>query len=502
MARLVGIDVRATHVRVALLQTQYRGVKLIGYRQAPLAGPHELEETLRLVALPLVQQGEHLATCVSGDQLFIRDIELPATAAKQLSDVVPFEIEAQVPLDFDELCFDYRLLGRKANQEGLKVLAAATRVSVVRQQIDVVQRALGLEPERVGAGSLPLSNLAQVIPELRGPGLVAILDVGLGSSDLVVLQDGFPVFARTISVGAEAGGDAMIAALRQSQAAWLQRGAEPFLRLFLAGAGPTIEGASPVLAEALGLAVSPLPKMHFNAEPVAVSPSLMPRAHLDAEPPGPAPSLVGFEKAIGLALGLTSGARDLNLRKGALAYQHSYEFLKTKAPIAVSLFVLILASFIFSVWAKGKSLDAENESLKLTLGGLSEQILGERVEDADELTDLLDKTAAQSETDPQVELDAFDILVEVTKAIAEDIVHDIDEFDVQGDKVKLLGIVSATDEAERIAAELGKHRCFKDVKISKITQVVNSKRQKYSLTFDVSCSGEKKPAPKPVRGTR
>src|SRR5687768_5288655 len=121
MARLVGIDVRATHVRVALLQTQYRGVNLIAFREAPLASLRDLEETLRLVALPLVQQGEHLGTCVSGDQLFIRDIELPATAAKQLDDVVPFEIEAQVPLDFDELCFDYRLLGPKAGREGMRV---------------------------------------------------------------------------------------------------------------------------------------------------------------------------------------------------------------------------------------------------------------------------------------------------------------------------------------------------------------------------------------------
>jgi len=60
MARLVGIDVRQSHVRVVLLQTQYRGIKLLGYRQAPLNSPQELEETLRLVGLPLVQQGEHL----------------------------------------------------------------------------------------------------------------------------------------------------------------------------------------------------------------------------------------------------------------------------------------------------------------------------------------------------------------------------------------------------------------------------------------------------------
>lgn len=481
MARLVGIDVRQSHVRVVLLQTQYRGVRLLGYRQAPLNGPQELEETLRLVGLPLVQQGEHLATCISGDQLFIRDIELPAAASKQLNDVVPFEIEAQVPLDFDELCYDYRLLGPKAGRDGMRVLSVATRISVVRQQIDVVQRALGVEPERVGAGPLPLANLAQMLPDLRGPGLVAVLDVGLGSSDLLVLQDGMPVFARTLSVGAEAGGQAMIAALRQSQAAWLQRGSEPFLRLFLAGAGPTIDGAAPVLSDALGLAVSPLREIAF-----------------EGVEPG---SLTGFEKALGLALGLAGAPRDLNLRRGPLAYQHSYAFLKTKMPIVAALVAIILTSFIFSVWAKGKSLDVENESLRQTLATLSEQTLGERVESAEELTEILDRAGSQ-ETDPQPELDAFDIMIDVSKAIPEDIVHDIDDFDVQGDKVKLQGIVSATDEAERIHDELAKHRCFKAVTISKITQVVNSNRQKYTLTFDVNCSAEKKAPAKTARGAR
>jgi general secretion pathway protein L len=393
MARLVGIDVRQSHVRVVLLQTQYRGIKLLGYRQAPLNSPQELEETLRLVGLPLVQQGEHLATCVSGDQLFIRDIELPAAASKQLNDVVPFEIEAQVPLDFDELCYDYRLLGPKAGRDGMRVLSVATRISVVRQQIDVVQRALGVEPERVGAGPLPLANLAQMLPDLRGPGLVAVLDVGLGSSDLLVLQDGLPVFARTLSVGAEAGGQAMVAALRQSQAAWLQRGSEPFLRLFLAGAGPTIDGAAPVLSDALGLAVSPLPEIAF-----------------EGVVPG---SLTGFEKALGLALSLTGAPRDLNLRRGPLAYQHSYAFLKTKMPVVAALVAIILTSFIFSVWAKGKSLDAENESLRQTLATLSEQTLGERVESAEELTDILDRAGSGQEKDPQPELDAFDILIDI-----------------------------------------------------------------------------------------
>jgi general secretion pathway protein L len=199
---------------------------------------------------------------------------------------------------------------------------------------------------------------------------------------------------------------------------------------------------------------------------------------------------------------LTSGARDLNLRSGALAYQHSYEFLKTKLPIVAALVALITASFVFSVWAKSEALDASNESLQQTLAMISEQTLGERVESAEELAEMLDKSAALQEKDPQVELDAFDILVEVSKVIDDDIVHDIDEFDVQGDKVKIQGIVGATDEAEQIKDALAKHRCFKEVKISKITQVVNSERQKYSMAFDVSCGAEKKPLAKANRGAR
>ncbi|MEY4545716.1 MAG: hypothetical protein RL685_1911 [Pseudomonadota bacterium] len=483
MARLVGIDIRATHVRVALLETKYRTLKLLGCREAPLQDVQALEEALQLVALPLVQQGEHLATSVSGDQLFIRDIELPATAAKQLSDVVPFEIEAQVPVDIEELIYDYRSLGRKPGQDVLRVLAVAARVSAVRQRVELIQRALGTEPERIGGGPLPLANLAAVVPELREPGLVAILDVGLGSSDLIVLRDGMPVFARTLSVGADGGGNAMVAALRQSQAAWLQRSSEPFLRLYLAGAGPTIEGAAPVLSDALGVAVSSLPEMRF-----------------DGLPPGEAASLVGFEKAIGLALSLTSGARDLNLRKGALAYQHSYEFLKTRWPMLAAISGAILISFLFSVWARSRSLNAQNESLRQSLATLSQQSLGQPVSNAAELTELLDKSVAQREKDPQPELDAFDVLNELSKAIEQDIVHDIEEFDVQGNKVKVQGIVTAREEADKISAALAKHRCFKEVKIAKITQAVNSNRQKYSMSFDVDCGADKKPAAKTARG--
>ena len=68
------------------------------------------------------------------------------------------------------------------------------------------------------------------------------------------------------------------------------------------------------------------------------------------------------------------------------------------------------------------------------------------------------------------------------------ITHDIEEFDLQRGRVKLSGIVLTAADAQKIAGEIKKIRCVQNAKISKITQVIRSDRQKYILDLEVSCS--------------
>jgi general secretion pathway protein L len=487
MARLVGIDVQETVVRVAVLSTHYRRVKLLALREAPILPGQPLEESIRAAALPVAQPGDHLALSVTGDRMLNRDIELPLAAAKQLEDVIPFEIEAQVPVGFEELCFDYRALPKTPGQKVIKVLAVATRVSVVQDLIDRAERALGAEPERVGAGGLPLSNLALAIPELGSATPVGILDLGALSSDLVIMQGGQPVFTRTLSVGVEQtsrSSSALLANLRQSLAAWAQRSGQPLSRLYLSGAGVNPQAVAPPLSDALGLEILALPSLQLEL------------ATLELQG-----SLPGFEKAIALALGLTRGARDMNLRRGSLAFHHGYEFLKEKFAVVGGLAALIALSFGFSVWAETRSLEQEGEVLTEALAQLAQRNLGESSGDPERVTELLTQNENLNETDPEPRLDAFDIMLAVSNAIDKEIVHDIDELDVQRNKVKLRGVVTTTGEAERITEALNKTECFKDAKISKITQAVNSERQKYSLEFEVQCEPEAG-AKKADRGVR
>ena len=51
----------------------------------------------------------------------------------------------------------------------------------------------------------------------------------------------------------------------------------------------------------------------------------------------------------------------------------------------------------------------------------------------------------------------------------------------------MTGIVGTADEAQQVASKLKEQRCFQEVKLSKVVQVVNSDRQKYGLEWDVRC---------------
>jgi general secretion pathway protein L len=109
------------------------------------------------------------------------------------------------------------------------------------------------------------------------------------------------------------------------------------------------------------------------------------------------------------------------------------------------------------------------------------------ITDTAEARELLLKRKGLEESDPMPHMDAFDVLVAISNAIPSTITHDIDEFDMQREHAKMVGIVGIAAEAQQIASKLKEQRCFQDVRLSKVVQVVNSDRQKYGLEWDVRC---------------
>jgi general secretion pathway protein L len=478
MAKYLGIDIGTTSVRAVSVRSSYRRIVIEAMAEADLATAPTLVDAIRAAAAALVSPGESIAVNLAGERTFVRRIGIPPAAQRQLEEVLPFELEAELPFEISEAVYDHVVLRRISDDDPVPVLGVVGRIEDVRERIGIVKEALLFEPERVGPGAICLAGLAAIVPEVAAAGPVMLLGLEADTCDVLILEKGDPVFARTLSRGT--------AGLPETAAA-LSREIKQTISAFRAGGG-----SKPEIAYVLGTgAATPGAEPFLEAE-IGITVRRLPDASVETADPAYLGALCRFGKAAALALSLAPRSHVPNLRRGVLVYEGGYGFLREKMPLLAGLGAVILVSFLLATWAKLHALSLERQTLESALGAVSSEVLGESTTDPQRALDLLDKTATGADEDPLPHADGFDVMVQLSQAISENLTHDIEELDVQRGHAIVHGIVPTIPDAQQIAATLKGFRCFQDVKIVRTNQVVGEDRQKYTLELDVKCPSETK----------
>jgi general secretion pathway protein L len=486
MSTYVGLDVGADSVKVAVVRTAYRKVTLDALVKVELASAPTREDAIRSAmqqALGRAGAGDGLATSLSGASVAVRTLSVPAAAQRQLAEVLPFEIEASTPLEVEGSVFDFRVRSGRPADGQLDVMIALAREADVRAHIDGIKAALAAEPERVGTGSVPTVALAAHVPALGEAGPVVLLDLGTTQSDLVVLEAGEPAFVRSLPLGTQGlpGTASRLAReLRISLASYRAQGGKAPEAVYLCGGGAFVSGAEGFLQAELEVPVRRLP---------APGPGL----ELGPKVLAVASQLPLFAKALGLALWL--GSRQVpafDLRRGPLAYERGYGWVREKIPVLAGFAAVIAVSFVFSAVTQLYAAGKERDALQGALAQVSKEVLGKEGTSAAEVKELLAAQNAAADEDPMPHADAFDVMVRVSESIPQSVVHDIEELDFQKGHVVVHGIVGSVTDAQSIATSLRTDKCFQDVKITRTNQMVGSERQKYVMEFDVKCPEDQK----------
>jgi general secretion pathway protein L len=483
MARYLGIDIGTTSVKAAVIRSAYRKLAVEGLASTPIQNGDVIAAIREASQAALgIGAADGVATQLPGTLTTLRTVRIPEAAQRQLADVLPFELEAQLPFDLSDAVLDWTIIESQKNDEGIAVLTTIARVDDAKKRIDLVKNALGAEPERLGVGPFPIANLAPFATALSAQNTVALLDLGTKTSDLLFLKNGEPVFARTLSLGTEGlPGTApkLAREIRLSLASYRSQGGNPPDDIYLCGGGAFVSGAESFLAAELERPVHRLPPLTIElgeqAAPVA-------------------PELPHYAVAIGLALSLSS--RDgLDLRKGPLAYERGYGWLRERIPVLVGLGAVICVSFVFSSCTGVYAASKERTTLESALGSVTKEVFGEEATTATRATELL-AAQTQAEEDPMPHADAFDVMVRISEHIPQSMTHDIEEFDVQKGHVVVHGIVGTITEAQSIVTSLATEKCFSDVKSTRISQMVGTERQKYVVELDLKCPEDVKAPPK------
>lgn len=486
MPTWLGIDIGSTTVKAALVRSAYRKLALVRVASAEVAASGGVVEATRIAALRVIEGepkgADAVATALDGSRAAIHRLVLPGTALKQLADVLTYELGAQVPIDLDTAVFDWRLLDRETDGQ-LPIVAAVARVEDVRARIDIVKQAIAQEPERVAVGALALGALVPFIPVLSETDTVAIVELGAKASEVLVLERGEPVFARTLSRGTEGlpGTASRLARdIRVSFAAYRSQGGSAPTQVFLCGGGAFVTGAEGFLSGELEIPVQLLPEPSLDLSGLPAGSEDLPR----------------YAKALSLALTLAGRGNGLNLRRGPLAFERGFAWVRERIPVLAGLGAVLLVSFVFSGWARIYEAHRERDTLQAALGAVTKEILGTEATSAQDAQDLLAKEAALSDEDPMPHADGFDVMVRLSEAIPTSMKHDIEELDLQKGHVVVRGVAGSIPDSQAVASALADSPCMSDAKIKSTTQMVGTDRQKYLLEFDVKCPEDVKAVPK------
>ncbi len=485
MSTYLGIDIGTTAVKVAVIRTAYRKVQLAGLASVEVAQVGGTVEAVgaavRAAMGTLGGTGDAIATSLEGQKGTARIVGLPASAAKSIGEVLPFELESALPFDLSEAVFDYRVLPGTSEKKGeeLQVLVGIAKTADVVARIDTIKAALAVEPERVGLGAFPVTNLVPFLPALA-EGTVAIVDLGTTSSDVVVMRNGEPVFARTLGLGTKGlpgTADKLARELRTSIAAYRALGGETPGVVYLCGGGAYVSGAEAFLSSALRMEVRQVTAPALEAPTVS---------------PEQAQSIARYAKAIGLALGFLPKTTGLNLRKGPLAFERGFAWVKEKVPLLAGLAAVVLVSFLFSAWAQLYAKSKEKTVLEAALGQVTKEILGEETTSPSRAQELVTAATSINDEDPLPHADGFDVMVKLSEMIPSTMTHDIEELDIQKGHVIVHGLVGSIPDAQAIKTSVSNDPCFSDAKITRTTAQVGGDRQKYVLEFDIKCPEDQK----------
>ncbi|MEW6441488.1 MAG: pilus assembly protein PilM [bacterium] len=527
---IVGLDIGATAIRVARMQASLFRYEFLEYAEHPLPAHVELpweqlvSNVLQVLFADRGLAAEKIIASLPGRYVSTRLLELPFSDRNKIAKSVPFELEGLIPLGLDEILLDYQVLA--TDSQGSKVLAVCTEKKLLEGHLSLLRDA-GADPQALIPPPVALANLRKEIL-LGGSEPCAILDLGESETSLCLLHHGEMRYGRSWALGMAGLTKALEDNLRllpgkarelkekeatlqppqtpggDSQQEWtaniLRRALDPILvgvrqsflsasrlwdvgveKVYLCGRGSHLAGLCPYLSQELGIDVSLL----SLTGPVGNHPGF--RAN-DAS---------AAAVSLGLALhGVReTAASRLNLRTGEFTFVSQREELKKNlfsTGIMVGILLLLMVfKFGFQYHLRSQEYDrvtAQIDQMALEIfpdlqslpaGAQRTSAMNARLETEKREANLFSPLAPGA-------LSALDVLLEITKAVPQEVKIDVREFALDGDKIRIEAETDSYNSAELIKQNLLGSGMFVSADIPDIKDSLNQSTVKFNMTLQLA----------------
>ena len=214
MARVTGIELTETAVRVVDLDGSPKKPRVLNAVNVPVAGDassldrtDEYVQALKVGLKAVRPKKDQVVLGLPASDALIREIIVPFKDKDQIRKVIKFESETHLPTaDIDDMIISFH----KAEEMGprSRLIIFAVSKDALRRHLRVLSKA-GIEPKQVDLSPAALFNCLTLHPDIRSEidqneeAIQVVLDVGERNTNVIIMKGDGLRLVRTMHLGSE-----------------------------------------------------------------------------------------------------------------------------------------------------------------------------------------------------------------------------------------------------------------------------------------------------------
>jgi type IV pilus assembly protein PilM len=207
--KILGLDIGTSSIKLAELDTSRRGMVLNRFSIIPIppgaVNGGEITDGTSVTAaieqliLESKTKRRKVATGMWGTSVIVKKIQMPRMDEQVVAEQIKWEAEQYIPFDVNEISLEHHILKNTRGGENMEVLLIAAKQEFVFRYLEVIEAA-GVKCSCIDVSGFALANCFEFnYGATNEP--TALLNIGSGVTNFVVVDKGEAIFSRDIPVG-------------------------------------------------------------------------------------------------------------------------------------------------------------------------------------------------------------------------------------------------------------------------------------------------------------
>jgi type IV pilus assembly protein PilM len=209
--QVIGLDLGTSSIKMIEVKSSGRTYKMTNFGMSSIPeglidggeiiDPTALSQIIMALHKELGLKTKAVCTGMFGGAVIVKKISMPRIDPKLIGEQIQWEAEQYIPFDLSEVNLDYHLLqSPDKNSETMEILLVAAKHDYIIRYFEAIEMA-GLKCALIDVNGFALANSFEMNYGVRNGETVALINIGAGVTNLVVIENGRVVFCRDIPIG-------------------------------------------------------------------------------------------------------------------------------------------------------------------------------------------------------------------------------------------------------------------------------------------------------------